>query len=324
MITVKISTPEWNDFGFENHGLSTFTPGLSRNWGKYNFEINNSCTTCDYWIIVEDVSVIEKVQVPVGNTILITTEEITSKFYNSEYLKQFEKIITSRADINGNHVIKTYYLQGWFIKKSFDFLNGLITLPKHKCLSVISSDLTHLDGHKQRFAFVNKLIGHFKDKIDAYGRGFNQIQDKWDALAPYKYSVAIENSSIKNYFTEKIRDCYLCHTMPIYYGCPNVDDFFSSESYISIDIQDFKKSIQTIERAIDENFYEKALSSIILSKSKVLFEHQFFPHLTSILDTLEISQKRHNISVYPENYRPTKKWKQSLLGRIRNMGKIAK
>ena len=49
---------------------------------------------------------------------------------------------------------------------------------------------------------------------------------KWDGLENYSYSIAIENESLKNYFSEKFTDCILARTIPIYYGCPNISDFF--------------------------------------------------------------------------------------------------
>jgi hypothetical protein len=41
------------------------------------------------------------------------------------------------------------------------------------------------------------------------------------------FHIAIENCSIKNYFTEKIVDCFQTRTVPIYYGCRNIGEFFN-------------------------------------------------------------------------------------------------
>ena len=41
------------------------------------------------------------------------------------------------------------------------------------------------------------------------------------------FHIAIENTSIKNYFTEKIIDCFQTRTVPIYYGCKNIEEFFN-------------------------------------------------------------------------------------------------
>jgi hypothetical protein len=38
------------------------------------------------------------------------------------------------------------------------------------------------------------------------------------------FHIAIENTSIKNYFSEKIIDCFQTLTVPIYWGCTNIQD----------------------------------------------------------------------------------------------------
>jgi hypothetical protein len=41
------------------------------------------------------------------------------------------------------------------------------------------------------------------------------------------FHIAIENTSVKNYYSEKLLDCFNSHTIPIYYGCTNVHEFFN-------------------------------------------------------------------------------------------------
>jgi hypothetical protein len=40
------------------------------------------------------------------------------------------------------------------------------------------------------------------------------------------FHIAIENTSIPNYFSEKIIDCFQTRTVPIYYGCTNIWKYF--------------------------------------------------------------------------------------------------
>lgn len=47
------------------------------------------------------------------------------------------------------------------------------------------------------------------------------------------FHIAIENTSQPNYFTEKIMDCFLFRTVPIYYGCSNINDFFNPNGIIT-------------------------------------------------------------------------------------------
>jgi hypothetical protein len=41
------------------------------------------------------------------------------------------------------------------------------------------------------------------------------------------FHIAIESHSIKNYFSEKLLDCFQSKTVPIYWGCTNIGDFFN-------------------------------------------------------------------------------------------------
>ena len=46
------------------------------------------------------------------------------------------------------------------------------------------------------------------------------------------FHVAIENTSIHNYFSEKLLDCFQTKTVPIYYGCRNIDKYFNVKGII--------------------------------------------------------------------------------------------
>jgi hypothetical protein len=48
------------------------------------------------------------------------------------------------------------------------------------------------------------------------------------------YSVATENSSIFNYFTEKLIDCLITKTIPVYWGCPNIMEYFDTSYWINV------------------------------------------------------------------------------------------
>jgi hypothetical protein len=41
------------------------------------------------------------------------------------------------------------------------------------------------------------------------------------------FHICIENTSIPNYFSEKILDCFLTKTIPIYIGCSNLNSYFN-------------------------------------------------------------------------------------------------
>jgi hypothetical protein len=47
-----------------------------------------------------------------------------------------------------------------------------------------------------------------------------------------KFSIIIENSQEISYFSEKLIDCLLTKTIPIYWGCPNICDYFDCNGFI--------------------------------------------------------------------------------------------
>ncbi|MDR3695466.1 glycosyltransferase family 10 domain-containing protein [Mucilaginibacter sp.] len=284
----------------------------------YKFEIDNDCNVCDYWIIWGDLPFEHEqlsVKCPKSNIIYMTDEAHENKVFNQKFLDQFNYVITCRDDLTHKNLIRTHEINHWHLKKTFSDVFNKSRIVKTNLLSIVCSDLTILNGHKKRFAFVNKMIGHFKDRIDVFGRGFNPIDDKWDALAPYKYSIAIENSAVPGYFTEKISECYLSHTLPIYYGAPDIGTYFAPSSILTIDIDDYKSGIILIEKLLEDDPYESLQDILIGQKLLYLNKYHLFPSLCNVLDSLPKqhgSSKYHTVNgheTYYNNYKLRKYYK---------------
>lgn len=89
---------------------------------------------------------------------------------------------------------------------------------KTKEISIIASDKNQTEGHKLRHEIIEKL----GNKVDVYGRGYKPIDNKLEALRDYQYSIVIENERSMGFFTEKLIDCFMTGTMPIYWGNPTI------------------------------------------------------------------------------------------------------
>lgn len=140
---------------------------------------------------------------------------------------------------------------------------------------------------------------HYGSKLDVYGRGINDFNDKWETLAPYKYHIALENSSSKYYWTEKISDCFLAGTFPIYYGCTNINDYFPEKSFETIKIGDFDKAVETIDKIIKDERFENSQQELLQSKDLVLEEYNMFDMISKICDTLNPEQPKETVSLKP-------------------------
>jgi glycosyltransferase involved in cell wall biosynthesis len=129
---------------------------------------------------------------------------------------------------------------------------------KNKLVSFITSNKTFTDWHRFRTECVNYLLKN-NQKFDLYGVGYNEINQKILGLKDYYFSIAIENGNQKNYFTEKILDCFLTGTIPIYKGCPNIDDFFDKNGIITFN--DKEELLEILDNLTPE-IYQSKLDSI--------------------------------------------------------------
>jgi alpha(1,3/1,4) fucosyltransferase len=66
----------------------------------------------------------------------------------------------------------------------------------------------------------------------AYG---GSIVDKFEILRRFRFSICFENQDrLPGYITEKIFDCLVCGTVPIYLGAPNIADYLPEDCYIDM------------------------------------------------------------------------------------------
>ena len=93
---------------------------------------------------------------------------------------------------------------------------------KPKLLSIITSSKCITAGHSWRISVANKVKSYFGKHVDVYGFGHSPIRDKRNAIDPYTFSLVLENDCIDYYVTEKVVDCLLGWSIPIYGGCSQV------------------------------------------------------------------------------------------------------
>jgi hypothetical protein len=109
-----------------------------------------------------------------------------------------------------------------------------------------------------------------------FGHGVRPLADKWDGLAPYRYSIAIENSQVPHYWTEKIADCFLAGTIPIYWGCPNITDYFPSDAMIQLESLDPHRVSAQLKAEATVEGYHRRLDALREAKRLVLDDYNLF------------------------------------------------
>lgn len=182
----------------------------------------------------------------------------------------------------------TYHLQS-----SYDELTSLEYPIKKKTCSLISSSKWH-DRNQMILSIANsrssndidffgksldKIIGHelYKGQLD-----FPNSSCKEKALIDYKYSIAIENSRQECYFSEKLIDCFLTWTVPIYWGCPNIFKYFPSESFITFS----EEGIDDIKEIISSPITKIQIEAISHSRQLVLNKYGLWPTIDRMISEL--------------------------------------
>ena len=98
-----------------------------------------------------------------------------------------------------------------------------------------------------------------------------------------QFGVVVENVSHRNYFSEKILDCFLLKTIPVYWGCSNIGDFFDTDGIILINNID---DMIEVCNNLTEYFYESKKESIErnwnLAKQFVNYEQNIVNTVTEI------------------------------------------
>lgn len=113
---------------------------------------------------------------------------------------------------------------------------------KTKNVSIVASAKKETPLHR----FRHDIIAAHGHKIGVYGNGYQRIENKIVALRDYRFQVVIENDATDYWFTEKLIDCFVTGTVPIYCGTTAIDKFFNSRGVILI-----KDDLLTIQRLID-------------------------------------------------------------------------
>lgn len=112
-----------------------------------------------------------------------------------------------------------------------------IPAEKTQMTSIIASAKRIYEGHRLRHAVIDeaRALGL---PLEVMGRGYRPIEDKTEGLAPYRYTVVIENSREPSYITEKLIDALRCRSVPIYWGAPDAGTIFDPAGLIECTTRD--------------------------------------------------------------------------------------
>ncbi|PWJ86866.1 glycosyl transferase family 10 (putative fucosyltransferase) [Mesorhizobium loti] len=282
-----------DSWGGLDDAIHHLTPKGSGIWNNVAF-VRKTSFTPDWHIIFNSPSVFG---LPVDieaspNRTIFAIGEPPTKAHRALHLGQGENtiVLTSDAELVARQnagrrfVLSPPITRSWSVRKTYDQLLVSEVVDKPHRLSWITSNIALLKGHRYRLAFLERLREEIE--FDLFGRGFQLIGDKWDALAPYRYSIAFENTRADYYFTEKLMDCFVAETMPIYYGSPAITRFFPPDSMVLIDPED-KNVGPKIREIINSDLWMERRDAIREAKRLVLEKYNIFAYLAGFIESVQ-------------------------------------
>lgn len=227
----------------------------------------------------QDNIIISRDSIKEGDVVIYTDYDVNSINSNSKYniasliesplvckssydyiqnnYNKFDMILTFYKpflDLNPNKFKLQLYGTTWINEKHRQIYN------KTKLCSLIASNKKNTIGQILRHSIIDYLIMKNNTNVDFYGSRFNNLpymntkayteehsgchisNQKINGLKDYMFSIVIENCKSDYYFTEKLIDCFLTGTVPIFWGCPSINNFFNVKGIIIFD---------TLEECID-------------------------------------------------------------------------
>ena len=283
--TIRVfSNFKLSDFeeSFINRGLaSQFTDArvMFNKSGRANFAIVLNCTRTPHFAFGKNLKTLK----------LLMEPEVRASpvhIFTWRHSSTFDRVLCHNTKPNDGKTVSCPPLVPPHAVKSYS-----LEVPPNKNLlvSAIGSSLTDLPMHAKRSAFLDDLERNCEN-VNVFGKGRTYLEDKSDGLIPYMYSIAIENSISKNYWTEKISDCFLSWTVPIYAGHESTARLFPEGAVIPLDPDSLESSWLEVQSKLSKDDYQRRWEAVNEARKIVLERYDLGKRCGEELKTLAHSK----------------------------------
>ena len=235
--------------------------------------------------------------------IFYTNEPITPNFNECDYAIAYDDIQFG----------KRYFKRPYFYNSGYPTpitLRDDELLNRKFCNFVYSND-TRGTGAQLRKKFTLELMKY--KHVDCPGKVLNNMTDaiqprhndwrrgKHEFIQNYKFTIAFENCSMLGYTTEKLEDPFYAHSVPIYWGNPDVFKYFNQKSFVYCDgtpdgIAETIEQIKFLDsnnKAYLDMLYEEPMNNLGNTKENLrLYLKEIFSNGTRFLKESSINLGR--------------------------------
>ena len=187
----------------------------------------------------------------------------------------------------------------------FPFLAGSYILEedikihdKSKSLSIVASEKVWAEGHRLR----HEVIQRYGTKMDCYGPFYINLYEDYKnestetlkgtylkvtgnlfrAFKDYRYAVVIHSIRCKNYFDEKLLNCFFTGTVPIVWSPTNVGEFFDINGCLEF------SNLDDLEGVLDKLSVEDYDSRREAIKNNFEMAHKYISYDKYLKEQIEI------------------------------------
>jgi hypothetical protein len=178
--------------------------------------------------------------------------------------KKYDKILTFNQNVLNQCPNAAFYVYGttWITER-----NPNTSLKQFK-MSSITGWKTVTDGHRfRKYVYARQLETPIPSLFyrDSYTQPLHDNPElgksKFPLFETFQFSLVIENSRQLNYFTEKLSDCLITKTIPIYYGAPNIAAFFDTTGWIILEDENVDTLFEKLKQ-LTPSYYSEYTSTI--------------------------------------------------------------
>ncbi len=172
--------------------------------------------------------------------------------YTKRVWKQFDAILTWNTYLIGASPAFTFEAGAYFdLPYCFDYgvkpvTSALDLATRERAICQICGDKYSLSAeeiYSDRRQVARWFHQHARTRMDVFGRPpmdtpnyRGPCASKAETFAKYRYALCFENTFhplwTRGYLTEKILDCMASGTVPVYYGCSNIEELVPRDCFI--------------------------------------------------------------------------------------------
>ena len=204
----------------------------------------------------------------------------------------FSCILTGGQEILDNCPNALFFPMGitWLDK---EYVNNVDNIQKRFEVSFLCGGKQRIEGHHLRHRLhkreneinIPKQWYYTLPDYD-YNEGHHTVTDMYGKKVLWEsmFTIAIENSSNRNYHTEKIIDAFISKTFPIYWGCPNLEELgYSPDGFIYCENED--QIIAAVNKLTPE-FYAERKEAIDYNSELAKHYGDLFGRFKTMMKTL--------------------------------------